>query len=401
MVKVALGADRVHRLLERGTGIEKRCCIFSEPIVCVGEVAIVTGMVPLLCNAPLHQGKIPLMLCADASGGIPHMADRESDRLMIEYRCAALLDKRLMHTPLIRKPSSKTQEANMRRAPHLLIPRILIHMHNRKQYSIHMRHHNIDHRKIGTDLRRRKKSLIRVENGCPVRICPSDHRIACGSKVVLPREIKDLSPRFLRKRTGTVRRAGVCDNAFIGINRCIRKPDLHILHIVAHKDTCRNAHLLRMRINAPPDLHAAAQFSGHLLREERNLYARMRSRGQRMLCRSSSFRIAVMRSECLGVLRMHLRQLRKYTCSRLCNVKIFLSEDRICAINTQENPPAAARIDNAAPPKPDVETGIVFRHSFIAEVVIGLGKITPAALRCIRIIHLLVQKAQIALPLCT
>ena len=67
MMQMTLRANGSHILLQGGTRIEERRRIFPETIVGIGEVAAVPGQQPRLLHAPLHQGEIALVLCANAA----------------------------------------------------------------------------------------------------------------------------------------------------------------------------------------------------------------------------------------------------------------------------------------------------------------------------------------------
>ena len=88
----------------------------------------------------------------------------------------------------------------MRRTPRYALIRILIHMHDRQEHSIHMRQNNIHHCKIGTHFRRVKEGLVGIQYGCPVSTHRTDCGIPCSCKIILPRKINDLRPCIFSKR---------------------------------------------------------------------------------------------------------------------------------------------------------------------------------------------------------
>ena len=67
MMQMTLRANGSHILLQGGTRIDKCRRIFPETIVGIGEVAAVPGQQPRLLHAPLHQGEIALVLCANTA----------------------------------------------------------------------------------------------------------------------------------------------------------------------------------------------------------------------------------------------------------------------------------------------------------------------------------------------
>ena len=98
------------------------------------------------------------------------------------------------------------------------------------------------------------------------------HGIARGGKVILPEEIIDLRPCAFRTFPRPIHRTRIEDDAFIRIDCRVFQPMLHILTIVAGKNTGCDADLSRMCVDALPDRHAPLQFCFHLIRKEGLLY---------------------------------------------------------------------------------------------------------------------------------
>ena len=207
------------------------------------------------------------------------------------------------------------------------------------------------------------------------------HGIARGSKVVLPEEIIDLRTCTLCAFPCAVRRTRIEDDAFIRIDCRVFQPMLHILTIVAGKDTGCDADLSRMCVDALPDRHAPLQFCFHLIRKE----GLLRSRRERQLqCRHSGLcrlTIAMKCRQSLRIVRMHLGQLRKYLHGLFCKSQIRIPPLRLYAIDAQQNAPAAARIDDAASSEPHILACVLLCMIGVAQIIIGLREIAPDPLR--------------------
>ena len=328
------------------------------------------------------------------------MTDGERVFLMIEDRLPAHLPQRLVHAPLVEQPASHAQEADVRRASRLVLPRILVHVHNRKEHGVHMGHRHIHHREIGAQFQRLEKTLVRIQDRRPVRIDRRNRGIARGGKIILPREVDNARPRLLSKRTRAVRRARIDNNALVRIDCCILQPRFHIARIIAHKDRRSNAQLLRTRRNAPPDRHAPPERRAHLFGKEGRLrHHRRRRRRKCPLCCRNRLRVSVVCCKRLRQLCVHLGQLGEIAYRLLRHGEALLPARRMLAIEAQENPIGTRGIDNGAASKRNVAQGIVLRHAFIAEIVIGLRKIAPTALGVVGVLCLRKQETKISLPL--
>ena len=143
---MALRTDGRDIFLQGRTHIEERRCILSKTIIGIGEIAIVPRTKSLLMDSPLHQGKVARVLGTDPPRRVPHVADGEGDGLMIELRITVPLLESLMYAPLIKQSAPHAQETDVRRTPDLAVSIVLIHMHDRQENSILMRHHDIHHR---------------------------------------------------------------------------------------------------------------------------------------------------------------------------------------------------------------------------------------------------------------
>ena len=218
MMEVALCTNGGHRLLQCGTRIDQCRRIFPKAVVGIGEIAAVSELQTTLFNAPLHQGEISLMFRADTPRGVTHMANGKRSGFMIENGFSVRLTQCFVHPPLIKEPAPHAQEADMRCAPRLTVARILIDVHNRQEYGIHMRQDHIHHSKIGTHFARGKERLICIEDDGPVTAYSPDCGIPCSGEVILPREINDIPPCLFSKCTRPIRRSCVDNNSFIGID---------------------------------------------------------------------------------------------------------------------------------------------------------------------------------------
>ena len=227
------------------------------------------------------------------------------------------------------------------------------------------------------------------------------HGIARSGKVVLPEEIVDLRTCTLCAFPCAVRRSRVEDDAFIRIDCRVFQPMLHILTIVAGKDTGCNADLSCMSVDALPDRHAPPQFCFHLIRKE----GLLRSRRERQLqCRHSRLCRLTIAMKCrqrLRILRMHLGQLRKRLHCLFRKSQIRIPPLRLYAIDAQQNTPAAARIDDATPSERHIFACVLLRMIGVTQIIIGLREIAPDPLWLLRRLEFRQQNAQIALSLFT
>ena len=264
-----------------------------------------------------------------------------------------------------------------------------------------MRHHDIHHGKIGPQFRRIEETLIRIEHRGPVSIHMRKRSIACGGKIVLPCEIINSCPCTFCQRPHAVRRPGINHDAFICIGRGIFKPALHILTVIACKDACCNADLMCVGIDTLPDLRTALQLRSHLIRKK----GLFRSRGGRQLqCRRSCLNCRAVTMKCsksLRILRMHFRQLRECLHCLPCNIEVVSPPHWLHPIDTQQNTPAAARIDDTAPSECHIFACVVLRMMDITQIVISLREIAPNPLRLLCLSELCQQNAQIAFSFLT
>ena len=227
------------------------------------------------------------------------------------------------------------------------------------------------------------------------------HGIARGSEVILPEEVIDLRTCTLCAFPRTVRRTRIEDDAFIRIDCRVFQPMLHILTIVAGKDTGCDADLSRMSVDALPDRHTPLQFSFHLIRKEGLLCSR---RERQLQCRHSRRCRRTIAMKCrqrLRMLCMHLRQLRKRLHGLFRKSQICIPPLRLYAIDAQQNTPATARIDDAAPSERHIFACILLCMIYVAQIIIGLREIAPDPLRLLRRFEFRQQNAQIALSLFT
>ena len=227
------------------------------------------------------------------------------------------------------------------------------------------------------------------------------HAIARSGKVILPEEIVDLRPCAFRTFPRPVRRARIEDDAFIRIDCRVFQPVLHILTIVAGKDTGCDTDLSRMCVDALPDRHAPSQFCFHLIRKEGLLRSR---REWQLQCRHSRLcrlTIAMKCRQSLRILRMHLGQLRKRLHGLFRKSQIRIPPLRLYAIDAQQNTPAAARIDDAAPSERHIFACVLLRMIGVAQIIIGLREIAPDPLRLRCRLEFRQQDTQIALSLFT
>ena len=399
VIKMTLCADGHDILLHRRTCVCERRCILSKPVVGIGEIAAVAGLQSVLGDVPLHQHEIALMLGAHPPRGIPHVTNCKGSRLVVEFYVTAVFAQCLVHPPLVIQPSPHAQETDMRRTPRLLLSRIFIDMHNRQKHGIHVRAHDIKHRKVGAQLGRIEEGLIRIEYHSPVPRHMCKCGIARSGKVILPEEVHDHCTRRLCHGARTVRRPRIEDNPLIRIERRVFKPCLHIACVIAHKDRRRDADLPFVCGNLCPDRHPTAQLRAHLLRKIRDVRRPLLLPHKGTLPRRNRRLIAVQCGERLRVFRVHLRQLMEIMRCLRCNGKTLFPAHRVRPVDAQENSIGAACIDDGLAPLSNVEQRIMLRQPLIAEIVIRLREVAPAAFRVPCLCQLIEKKAQIPLPL--
>ena len=156
-----------------------------------------------------------------------------------------------------------------------------------------------------------------------------------------------------------------------------------------------------MSVDALPDRHTSLQFCFHLIRKE----GLLRSRRERQLqCRHSRrcrLTIAMKCRQRLRIFRMHLGQLRKRLHGLFRKSQIRIPPLRLHAIDAQQNTPAAARIDDAAPSEQHIFACVLLRMIGVTQIIIGLREIAPDPLWLLRRLEFRQQNAQIALSLFT
>ena len=159
---------------------------------------------------------------------------------------------------------------------------------------------------------------------------------------------------------------------------------LHILTIVAGKDTGCDTDLSRMCVDALPDRHAPPQFCFHLIRKEGLLRSRRERQLQRRHSRLCRLTITMKCRQRLRIFRMHLGQLRKRLHRLFRKSQIRIPPLRLYAIDAQQNTPAAARIDDAAPSEPHIFACVLLCMIGVAQIIIGLREIAPDPLWLLR-----------------
>ena len=225
--------------------------------------------------------------------------------------------------------------------------------------------------------------------------------IARSGKVILPEEIIDLRPCAFRTFPRPIRRTRIEDDAFIRIDCRVFQPMLHILTIVAGKNTGCNADLSRMCVDALPDRHAPTQCCFHLIRKEGLLRSRRERQLQRQHGRRCRLAIAMKCRQSLRIFRMHLGQLWKCLHGLFRKSQIRVPLLCLRTIDAQQNTPAAARIDDAASSEPYIFACVLLCMIGVAQIIIGLRKIAPDPLRLLCRIEFRQQDTQIALSLFT
>ena len=103
----------------------------------------------------------------------------------------------------------------------------------------------------------------------------------------------------------------------------------------------------------------------------------------------------------LRIFRMHLGQLRKRLHGLFRKSQIRIPPLRLHAIDAQQNTPAAARIDDAAPSEQHIFACVLLRMIGVTQIIIGLREIAPDPLWLLRRLEFRQQNAQIALSLFT
>ena len=217
MIEMRLRAERHCMFRKSLPRIEERGSALSESIIGIGEIAIISRADAVLLNFRREQGEIAHMLLVHAPCGIADMTDRKRCRLLIKNRLSPHLLESFMYASLVEQPAPKTDKPDMRRTPDLTMPVILIHMHDRQENGIHVRHQHIHHREIWSHLTGIKECLVCIKNRRPCAGCMGKRGIARSGKIIRPCKVIDIRARAHGNLPRSIRRSRIEHKALIRI----------------------------------------------------------------------------------------------------------------------------------------------------------------------------------------